>query len=123
MRGFLLEGGCSCDQRGFDGRSQGDIFLLPFQDYILDEQLVVSWMMIFIFSWIALIKPAFFREKKLSCVCVCGIIILFQGKDALLCLLTDKVDKAVIEEGDKLKVGNLSENTSTLYFLNFIMEY
>ena len=31
---------------------------------------------------------------------------LFQGKDALLCLLTDKVDKAVIEEGDKLKVGN-----------------
>ena len=48
---------------------------------------------------------------------------LFQGKDALLCLLTDKVDKAVIEEGDKLKVGNLSENTSTLYFLNFIMEY
>jgi len=27
-----------------------------------------------------------------------------KGKDALLCLLTDKVDKAVIEEGDKLKV-------------------
>ena len=27
-----------------------------------------------------------------------------QGKDALLCLLTDKVDKAVIEEADKLKV-------------------
>ena len=28
----------------------------------------------------------------------------YQGKDALLCLLTDKVDKAVIEEADKLKV-------------------
>ena len=29
---------------------------------------------------------------------------IFQGKDALLCLLTDKVDKAVIEEANKLKV-------------------
>ena len=40
-------------------------------------------------------------------------IWIFQGKDALLCLLTDKVDKAVIEEGDKLKVNTGCTKSTT----------
>ena len=81
-----MEGGCPSDQRGFDARSEGDIVptctLQPFFGSKSVDLIVIRT-----------IHPKINSDES------------YQGKDALLCLLTDKVDRAVIEEGDKLKVS------------------